>query len=668
MKIKTVKIKGFRLLNDFTIGLEDNLSLIIGKNNTGKTSFLTVLDKFLNGSKNSWDIDDFNLDLQNKIKNACITKISDSDYEPFMIQLKLYLEYVPTDSSKNYSALIMDLDADNYIYIISFEYALSYKNYVQLFEDFHEYKQHFNDADVIEFLKKNITNYFEIFKKVLESGNEDNFNAIDGSVIEKIINLQFISAKRDVANSDSDSKPQKTLSKLSSKYYEVKPKQEIAEITPIQEQLRQTDKSLSEKYKHFFQPIYESFKKFATNGSEVPLEILSNIQETNLLKENTSVKYNHNGHLLPEDYNGLGYLNLFAIIFDIHIKLDEFKKINYENREPADINILFIEEPEAHTHPQMQYIFINNIKQMLQEAMKTNNGNNINLQTIISTHSSHIASQSDFSDIKYFMRMDNNNVIAKNLSELEKQYLNNDECSKESCEEENKRQFQFLKQYLTLNNAELFFAQKAIFIEGCTERILMPAIMKKLDDENETRLLSQNISIIEVGNYSHIFEKFLNFLNIKTLIITDLDSINSAGKACAVSNGGINTSNASIKYFLKNRDFNSILNLSSEEKIIGSNIRIAYQTNNNGYQARSFEDAFIAANMDFISANKDNFDSIKCKDNFDKPELNAFDLASECIKKKSLFATDILYYSDNQCSNWQIPEYIEEGLLWINAQ
>lgn len=566
MKIKTVKITGFRLLNDFTIDLEDNLSLIIGKNNTGKTSFLTVLDKFLNGSKNSWDIDDFNLDLQNKIKNACITKISDSDYEPFKIQLKLYLEYLPTDSSKNYSALIMDLDADNYIYIISFEYALSYKNYVKLFEDFHEYKQHFNDADVIEFLKKNITNYFEIFKKVLESGNEDNFNTIDGSVIEKIINLQFISAKRDVANSDSDAKPQKTLSKLSSKYYEVKPKQEITEITPIQEQLRQTDKSLSEKYKHFFQPIYESFKKFVTNGSEVPLEILSNIQEASLLKENTSVKYNHNGYLLPEDYNGLGYLNLFAIIFDIHIKLDEFKKINYENREPADINILFIEEPEAHTHPQMQYIFINNIKQMLQEAVKTNNGSNINLQTIISTHSSHIASQSDFNDIKYFMRMDDNNVIAKNLSELEKQYLANDESSKESCEEENKRQFQFLKQYLTLNNAELFFAQKAIFIEGCTERILMPAMMKKLDDENETQLLSQNISIIEVGNYSHIFEKFLNFLNIKTLIITDLDSINSAGKACAVSNGGINTSNASIKYFLKSRDFNSILNLSSEEK------------------------------------------------------------------------------------------------------
>lgn len=38
---------------------------------------------------------------------------------------------------------------------------------------------------------------------------------------------------------------------------------------------------------------------------------------------------------------------------------------------PADINILFIEEPEAHTHPQLQYIFIKNIKELLREGRLT---------------------------------------------------------------------------------------------------------------------------------------------------------------------------------------------------------------------------------------------------------------------------------------------------------
>lgn len=74
MKVKTIKIDGFRLLNKFSIDLEDNLSLIIGKNNTGKTSFLTVLDKFLNGNKNSWNIDDFNIQIQKKIENAITNK------------------------------------------------------------------------------------------------------------------------------------------------------------------------------------------------------------------------------------------------------------------------------------------------------------------------------------------------------------------------------------------------------------------------------------------------------------------------------------------------------------------------------------------------------------------------------------------------------------------
>lgn len=54
-------------------------------------------------------------------------------------------------------------------------------------------------------------------------------------------------------------------------------------------------------------------------------------------------------------------------------------------------------------------------------------------------------------------------------------------------------------------------------------------MMKKVDEEvglteNENYLLSQNISIIEVGAYSHIFEKFIRFIGLrKGLIITDLD-------------------------------------------------------------------------------------------------------------------------------------------------
>ncbi|GAH46703.1 unnamed protein product [marine sediment metagenome] len=181
------------------------------------------------------------------------------------------------------------------------------------------------------------------------------------------------------------------------------------------------------------------------------------------------------------------------------------------------------------------------------------------MQTFISTHSSHITSQSIFNDIKYFFKESVNSVICKNLFDLEKQY---------GTEDSEKKNFQFLKQYLTLSKSELFFAEKIVFIEGDTERILLPAMMKKIDNENKdtenySPLLSQNISIVEVGAYSHIFDSFLNFLGIKTLIITDIDLIDSDNKKCRVADG-VNTSNASIKYFLKDKDFNNLKGLNQK--------------------------------------------------------------------------------------------------------
>ena len=47
MKIKKITIENFRLLKNLSIEVEDKLSLILGKNNTGKTSFLTVFRKVL---------------------------------------------------------------------------------------------------------------------------------------------------------------------------------------------------------------------------------------------------------------------------------------------------------------------------------------------------------------------------------------------------------------------------------------------------------------------------------------------------------------------------------------------------------------------------------------------------------------------------------------------
>lgn len=367
-------------------------------------------------------------------------------------------------------------------------------------------------------------------------------------------------------------------------------------------------------------------------------------------------------------------MNLISMIFEIEILRQEFKRKKEEK--PADINLLIIEEPEAHTHPQMQYVFIKNIKKLLAEGVKRDDGISRPLQYIITTHSSHIVADSDFDDIKYLKAKDKNNVVAKNLSDLRKQY------------DADPSQYQFLKQYLTISRAEIFFADKAILIEGDTERILIPTFMRKVDLEEEARLkaedkedaflplLSQNISIIEVGAYSQIFEKFIEFLGIKSLILTDIDAIkvveqDDNGKdvwgACPV-NEGTKTSNSAINHFLKEVTWNNLkaLPVANRTILVGnSTVCICYQQEEDTYHARSFEDAFIHINRAFVSGKKDEFQGLQNRKLFDDVGNSAYVLADKCIKKKTHFALDILYHSDENFSNWSNPSYIKNGLLWL---
>jgi len=665
MKLKNVHVQDFRLLKNTSVDVEDVLSLVIGKNNTGKTSLLTVLDKFLNSGVFSYN--DINTEEKSRLEDDVAREIAPEEFIDYGICARLEFEYdVDKDDISEISNLIMDLDESIHHIVLILEYKIDYDNFALLKSDFESFSKGEIGEGINYFLEKNYKKYFKTNKKVVEKGNEqDNQKQVDDKVIRKLIALKVVEAKRDVANSERESS--NLLSKLSAKYYKARNplgNSDLTNISDLGKKLIEADNSISESYKTLFKNVIYSIEKF----SDVPatLQILSNLSEVNLFESNTVVRYNQEGHNLPETHSGLGYMNLFAIIFDIHIKLDEFKKIGDDKSKPATVNLLFVEEPEAHTHPQMQYVFIKNIKNMLQEE----SGEGLNLQTIITTHSSHIVSQSNFDDIKYFHRQNQSSVVAKNMTKLKEMYGAESEA------------FSFLENYLTLNNAELLFADKVIFIEGTTERILLPAIMEKIDrnkegDEHYIPLLSQNISIVEVGNYSHIFGCFLDFLNINALIVTDLDSVNDERKACPVEQG-VNTSNGSLKTYFRDVGFDNLKSFSAKQRTIRKegvgdsfvsdeqgNMFVAFQTEVNGYQARSFEDAFISVNLQFINDNKGNFQSLKNRNNFEENPPDYYKLANDCIDKKSAFATDVLYFSNGEFSNWVIPQYIEEGLLWL---
>jgi len=688
MKIFKIQVENYRLLKSFSIDLEDELSLVIGKNNTGKTSILSILEKFLNSpEKNKFYFDDFNIDFKKELKSMIEGDfIDENDYIEKGIKLKLYIQYTETCNLENVSRVMMDLDPDNKYIVLGFEYILPFEKYVKIKKDYQEFQQNetkkqkankdYKPKFLYDFLRQNHADYFNIFRKSIEINkdtqvlNEANFidlrkESID---IENIINFKYISARRDVANKEVD----KTLSTQTSKMYE-KTEASVDQNKAVEEfkdRLSETDSQLSGIYVDLFKNIIKKVGDFGgIKPNESEIEIISNLQHRELLKGNTTVVYKHDAdNKLPEHYNGLGYMNLICMIFEIEILIQEFRR--QKEKKPADINLLFIEEPEAHTHPQMQYVFIKNIKKLLKEGIQRDDCETRKLQYIVSTHSSHIVADCDFDDIKYLKKEDINSVVAKNLKDLKAKY------------DETTPQYQFLKQYLTINRAEIFFADKTILIEGDTERMLIPTIMKKLDVEEHSvtntdlPLLSQNISIVEVGAYSQIFDEFIDFLGIKTLIITDIDTIGNDTKKCKVADA-TSYSNDAISHFFNDPTLENLKKYSIQDKLLNKEngkwknqpddgkLCVVYQTKENEYNARSFEDAFIHLNKDFVKNNKENFRGLKSKEYLDAPDYDPYDFAAKCIKKKTHFALDILFHSNENLSNWQIPAYIKDGLLWL---
>lgn len=680
------------MLKDVDIDLEDTLSLIIGKNNSGKTSFLIILQKFLSESNPEFLFEDFSLDIQKKLLQLEKSQLKPEEYNEIALSLKLIISYKQTDNLGAASKLLLDLDSSKTYLVMLFEYVLTYEKSLKLVKDYAEYRNKGIKRDFEYFISNNMKKYFDVRIQALEYDNEKNSKLISYEIVRSIISMETIGAKRDVDNEQGKSK---SLSVLAGKYYAANISSD-AEFPELQQQLSKTDKSLSKIYQGIFSPIVREISEMSYNPKEAEISILSTLSEKKIFQDNTTVKYKHQNILLPEDYNGLGYLNLFAIVFSIRIKLNQLAKKNNIEEEPTPLNLLFIEEPEAHTHPQMQYVFINNIKKILR-AYCAELGEEFSLQTLISTHSSHMVSQCEFQDIKYFYRETDFSVRAKSLKSLYSKMVN---ATDEEERKEQERSYRFVKQYITLNRAELFFADKAVLIEGDTERILFSAMMQKIDDEREDAikkmkdsgdikakefkvepLLSQNISVIEVGAYSHIFAVLLGFLGIKTLIVTDLDyaAVNSKGRAVKCKyEEATTTSNASIKYFTGKSKLGDLVDLAKKpitlrynEKTLKwkmsaqGNLRLVFQKEKNGYHPRSFEDAFICDNLEFIIDNKDKFVGLKNRDKLTNSGNDYLTIAKECIDSKTAFALDILLYGGEKNEKWNIPLYIKEGVEWL---
>src|ERR1700740_509390 len=108
MYISKIKIKNFRLLRDSVLDLDESirkeLSLLIGRNNSGKTSFITLFDKFYR--KQGFPFDDFSLNLRKDI----LAIKTETDIYALSIRMILEIKYSKEDNLEHISDFILDLD------------------------------------------------------------------------------------------------------------------------------------------------------------------------------------------------------------------------------------------------------------------------------------------------------------------------------------------------------------------------------------------------------------------------------------------------------------------------------------------------------------------------------------------------------------------------------
>ena len=671
MKLTQVSIKNFRLLEDISTNVEDDITLIIGKNNTGKTSFFEAI-KLATSKDENFSFEDFSQSIytefcmiEQKYRNSIKAGVSEEDKERLeseirneipKIEIKLEIEYDKNDDSiAELSDFITDLDdkRNDACILIAFEP----KDSLGLFKSFDNREN--KDTNLIPYLKDNIGSFYKIrcYALDIETGYKREIEESFIKKIEQVVSFETIHAMRVLDDSKSDRN--NSLAIGFAKYYAHRDKTDD-DVKALESTLDGVSEQLKAKYDVVLKKILEDLKRF---GADTPItipdiKINSEFDSDAVIKKNIKYYYSKNEVDLPESYNGLGYSNLIYMILELASFVEKQK--NATDGTLSKFLVVMIEEPEAHMHPQMQQVFIGQVAGLIREAKESN----IDIQLIVSSHSSHVLSEAGvalekgFDRIRYFNNIDEK-VKSQDFRNLK---LKNDEQT-----------FRFLKQYLTLHKADLFFADKAILVEGTTERMLLPQMIKKVAET----LCYEYITVMEVGGaYAHKFKEILEFINVKTLVITDIDSANfdDDGKTqgCPVNDGKI-TTNATLKEWIpKKEKIEELIACTNDDKVCGIT-RVAFQTEETGYHARSFEDAFVNTNFNLLTSTVTDSDvtppkKLKAQNQFSffrsKGIVEKENVPTDS-KVKTNFAFDIMSFDEEKFGEWQVPQYIKEGLEWL---
>lgn len=438
-----------------------------------------------------------------------------------------------------------------------------------------------------------------------------------------------------------------------------------------------------------FQPAFQQVQRLGYPGLMDPrLRVATSLRLPDSLDHDSAVTFDLDVSApdgttpptlsIPESSNGLGYQNLISIVFRLMGFRDRWMRVGkvgkrVETDAPLEpIHLVLVEEPEAHLHAQVQQVFIRKAYDVLRHHPELGVSTRLRTQMIVSTHSSHVAHEVDFSSLRYFRRLPagmSSTVPVSSVVNLSMIFG----VSTDS----------FVARYLKAQHADLFFADAAILVEGTAERMLLPHFIRL----HYQTLNSCYITILDIGgSHARQLEPLLTHLGLLTLVITDIDAVNEQGHATQPRRGqNQRSSNPTLKQWLPRLDtIDELLSAGEQNKTAISDqlfsIRVAYQTPStvpllDGSRvetlAGTFEDALAFANLRFFSQMKGTglvtkFSDAIAAHSADTAELGEafFDALRE--GRKADLVMQIL--ADENLGTLTIPTYIDEGLVWLEGR